>query len=319
MWTIPRPRFRLLTSFLLATSAVCAWSQGMERAQLEPSASILLRDVAAELCTKAPHAGTGVVAKLSPAAGARLQNAGTVIKSLGYAQDPGITELEEQLRSLPVGPDCRAEVLSRLWQHFTSRGRQQAAPDTGAEADPIALPGVGWLPRLPGPALERKVKSGDPLAAAPIPPAQATTAASPTSTADTVSAPRAPPLARLEMANTALGDERADAPSGDAMQHNVAIAAKPVNSPPPDARGPSADAHSTAPGQRQASDAAATSPRAASSIEAVPSPSERVKVIRGQRPWLALVLMAIVLGPLWLRRTKKLTSAQQARQRLRPS
>jgi hypothetical protein len=51
----------------------------------------------------------------------------------------------------------------------------------------------------------------------------------------------------------------------------------------------------------------------------VPSPSERVTVIRGQWPWLAVLLMAVVLGPLWLRRTKKLTSAQQARQRLRPS
>jgi hypothetical protein len=116
-----------------------------------------------------------------------------------------------------------------------------------------------------------------------------------------------------------LGDNRADAPSGDAVRRDTAIAAKPVDSPLPDPRGSSTDAPSAAPVERQASDAA-TSARAASSIETVPHPSERVTVIRGQWPWLALVLMAIVLGPLWLRRrTKKLTSAQQARQRLRPS
>lgn len=112
----PRPVCWL---FLLASLSAPSWSQAVNRAQLEASASILLRDVAAELCGGSARPADADLAQISPTSRSRLNDAQLVFKSLGYEQ-ASINGFETRLQGLPAGPECRAAVISASWQHFTA-------------------------------------------------------------------------------------------------------------------------------------------------------------------------------------------------------
>lgn len=306
MWTLRK--HDILASLVLAAAIAPAWSDTMDREQLEPSASILLRDAAAELCANTSRADGGGATSLSPAASGRLQRAQAVFRSLGYGQAPGTADLGQELRDLPAGPECRAQALSKFWQHFTSPGQRSAEPSSDASnstgTDPIAVPGVGSPARPPGAAAKRKATAPEAPGEAASPATQATPATA----------------GALRGAEPARGTFAVPEPQGAGVP--VATAPEVPVIPPlrGDSEPQSPRAPSAMPREGRAAKAAATS-TATSSIGPAPSAAGRMTIIGGYWPWLAtvLVLPVAVLGRLWLRRTKRITNAQRARERLRPT
>ena len=336
MLMLPRPPTALLAVLTLATAAAHAAPPTVQRAQLEPLASILLRDVAAEVCIDTPRAGA---AALSPAAQGRLQAAGEVFKSLGYPQGTGTGDLDAQLRNLPTGAPCRAQALSNLWQHFRSRGRQTAGPLADAEAatDLVALNNVDSLPRMPGATAGRS--ETPPETAAPSqPPARrstptvaspATTDAAPAKAAG-AAAPEAHTAASGVPASAQLAhrNEAADGPSiapgrREANTPSPAPPVLPATSPPAsEVAALPRGADPAGPGGRGgAVGAAAAAVPPAPTVTQAPPAADRMAPIERLWPWLGAALVLVLAG-FWRfrsRRAGKPTSAQLARARLRPS
>lgn len=266
--------------FLLASLAAPSWSQTVNRAQLEASASILLRDVAAELCVRSARPADADLSQMSPTSRHRLNDAELVFKSLGYGQAT-INGLEPGLQRLPPGPECRAHVISVLWQHFTASGRPKATSDSeGAEAlETIALPAVAELPQLPTSTEEQRQSS-------------------------TPSRPRRQASQQLPSLSVVpiLGSE-ASGPSDAATPAPAPVAAE-----------------SAAPSGPFAAEGASGGGTGSAPLPAEPS-GARLPFAMRHLGWVGVVLMllAAAFGGLWLRRRKKVTSADLARRRLRPA
>lgn len=267
--------------FLLAFLAAPSWSQAVNRAQLEASASILLRDVAAELCVRSARPADADLTQMLPTARNRLNDAELVFKSLGYGQ-ASINRLDTQLQGLPAGPDCRAHVISALWQHFTALGRPKAASDSerAGALEMVDLPAVAELPQLPTSTQEQR------QASAPKRPRR-----------------QVSPLPSLSVAP--LAGSEASAPSGFAPTPAPVLVA--AESAAPSGLGDTKEA---------------SGDRTRSALLPAGGPSgARLPFDMRHLAWVGVALMLIVatLGGWWLRRGKKVTSADLARQRLRPT
>jgi hypothetical protein len=265
--------------FLLASLSAPSWSQAVNRAQLEASASILLRDVAAELCVRSARPADADLSQMSPTSRHRLNDAELVFKSLGYGQAT-INGTDPRLQSLPPGPECRAHVISELWQHFTASGRPKATSEEGAAAlETVALPAIAELPRLPTSTEEQRQSS-------------------------TPSRPRRQASQQLPSLSVApnLGSE----------------ASGPLDAVTP-APAPVA-AESGAPSGPFAAEGASGGGTGSAPLPAEPS-GARLPFAMRHLGWVGVVLMllATAFGGLWLRRRKKVTSADLARRRLRPA
>lgn len=270
--------------FLLASLSAPSWSQAVNRGQLEASASILLRDVAAELCGKSARPADADLAQPSPTSRSRLNDAELVFKSLGYGQ-ASINGFDTRLQGLPAGPECRAHAISALWQHFTALGRPKAASGSESAGGPemVDLPAVAELPQLPT-ATERQRASSTP------------------------SRPRRQGSQQLPSLSVApLVGPEVSRPSDAAPPPPPAPAPAPMAESAP-ASGPVAAEGASGGGTTSAQVLAATS-------------GARLPFATRHLGWVAVGLMMVIaaLGGWWLRRGRKVTSAELARRRLRPT
>jgi hypothetical protein len=267
--------------FLLVPLSAPSWSQAVNRAQLEPSASILLREVAAEVCGNSGRPPSIDLAQLSPTSRSRLNDAEAVFRSLGYAQ-ASINRIDMQpqgLQGLQEGPECRAHVISALWQHFTALGRPTATSGTeitGA-SEMVHLPAVVELPQLPTatevqreaprPSRPRREASQrkPSLSVAPLVGAEASRPAD-----------AAPAPAAAEIARSTDQPRAAQGATGSATTFKLVMPA-------------AADA--------------------------------RLSFVTRHLGWIGLGLILVIasFGGWWFRRQKKVTSAELARRRLRPT
>jgi hypothetical protein len=330
MWTLRTPGIHLLTLFALVASGLLtptrsSWADTVERAQLEPSASILLRDVAAEVCANPSRASADALASLSPPRRRRLEDAGAVFRSMGYGQPTASADLAQQLSGLPAGPACRAQVLSKLWQYFTSSGRQDGDAGHGAATESVAVASVDSIPRLPGlengPSMASPGSPTAPLAPAvpaarPLAPNSAVGAASGLTPATPVASPR---------------DELSISTPDEGRGSTLAASTKPGANLPEASASSSLGAGPPSSGSIAvaAADTALAKPGAGSPPESSMSsaPGTQDVVTRSPRSWnwnwallvagvtaLAAAAMARLGG--W--RARRKTSAQLARDRLRP-
>ena len=268
--------------FLLVSLSAPSWSQAVDRAQLEPSASILLREVAAELCGKSGRPPGIDLAQLSPTSRSRLNDAEAVFRSLGYAQ-ASINGIDKQPQGPQAGPECRAHVMSALWQHFTALGRStttSGTESTGAGA------GAGEMVHLPG----------------------------------VVEPPQLP--AATEMQREAPRPSR---PRREASQRKPSLSVAPLVgaevSTPADAA-PSPAAAEIARSTEQPHGAQGATGSATTFALVMPAAADaRLLLATRHLGWVGvgLVLVVASLGGWWFRRQKKVTSAELARRRLRPT
>ncbi len=275
--------FRIFPALLLAALAAPSWSEPMDRAQAEASASILMRDVAAGLCVNAQAGSAGLAGLPTPTRGS-LRDAAAVFGALGYER-ASIVDLDARLQALPSGPQCRAEVLSMLWQHFTSPGRRRvdadAANAVGNESITVTVTGVGTLPRLP--------VQGEQSASVPDSPAVAVAASRRAASAPASEFPAdgTSPVEDLPAAATApLPPITPGAPQGDGSGGDAVAASTP-------------------------------SP----AVAAKPSIPDRPSLFSGPLAWLgaAILVVVAVFGSMRVRRARTTSSAQRARDRLRPT
>ncbi len=266
---------------MLAALAAPSWSEPMDRAQAEASASILMRDVAAGLCVNA-QAGSAGVAGLPALTRGSLQDAATVFGALGYER-ASIVDLDARLQALPSGPQCRAEVLSMLWQHFTSPGRRRVDADAANAVgnESITVTGVGTLPRLP--------VQGEQSASVPDFPAVA----------------------------VAASRRAASAPASE----SPAVGTSPVEDLPAAATAPLPPITPGTPQSDGSGGGAVAASTPSPAVAARPSTPDRASIFSGPLAWLGagLLVVAAVFGSMRIQRARTTTSAQRARDRLRPT